>query len=208
MLAFATVAALTLPDGVAQAQTQETHPAIETLQKAIQSFQKTYNGKNPVGALRQTILPHIDVNSIAATTIGPAWKNATNDQKTRYAAELIDTILRQHGRDMADIINGSAEFRKPRAIGNGSPPKVEISMRAVRDNGVPITMEFAMYQTAKGAWRVNGIKIEGISLAQHFRRQFADTLDEGGIEALIERLARENGRKGAALIVAPANKPA
>ncbi len=200
-LGFASVTALTAtgfhPE--AQAQAQQAHPATKTVQDAIAAFKGRYNGSNTASALRASILPHFDMRSIAAGTVGPEWRSASEDQKDRFTQEFTDMVLREYGRKMADMARGKVEFRTPRAVGDGSPPKVALGMEISGAGGAPVSMEYSMYQAGNGSWRINGVRIEGISLTQHFRSQFSAVLEKGGLEGLIGHLAKGNGRAGAAL---------
>jgi phospholipid transport system substrate-binding protein len=64
----------------------------------------------------------------------------------------------------------------------------------VRQSGsAPIEVDYSVERSGSG-WKVFDVVADGMSLVFNFRTSFAQTVDQGGIDALIAPLAKRNGR--------------
>ena len=70
--------------------------------------------------------------------------------------------------------------------------KVKVKMEILQAGGPSIPMTLSMYLNKEEAWKVYDVKIDGISLVTTYRSTFATEIRNGGMEKLIDRLAKRN----------------
>ena len=61
----------------------------------------------------------------------------------------------------------------------------------MQDSGPSIPVNYRVLQEG-AAWKVYDINVDGVSLIQSFRSQFANELNQGGMDQLIAALNKHN----------------
>ena len=61
--------------------------------------------------------------------------------------------------------------------------------------GTPIPIDYRMH-LKDGAWKVYDVTVDGVSMVASNRSSFAEEIQQGGIDALIDRLAQRNRQNG------------
>lgn len=138
----------------------------------------------------ELITPHVDVTTMSRLVLGQHWKKATEDQRTRFAAEFSNLMVRTYARSLLGYDQYQVEFlptvpgkREGRAIvrtelvSSASSSRLPLSFR-MRENG--------------GAWRVVDLIVNGISLVTTYRESFRVQVSGGGLEPLIAQLKEKN----------------
>ena len=65
-------------------------------------------------------------------------------------------------------------------------------MEILQSGGPSIPMALSMYLNKEGEWKVYDVKIDGISLVTNYRSTFATKIRNGGMDKLINSLAKRN----------------
>jgi phospholipid transport system substrate-binding protein len=60
-----------------------------------------------------------------------------------------------------------------------------------RRSGQPVPVSYTLHATP-GGWKAWDVTIEGISYVRNFRNDVGTEVDQTGLQALIERLEKEN----------------
>jgi len=61
----------------------------------------------------------------------------------------------------------------------------------VMNNGSPLELDYRLYKTAQG-WRVYDINVLGAWLIQAYQQQFAEQINQHGVDGLIQFLTQRN----------------
>lgn len=146
------------------------------------------SGKSEEAMLRdfETIFDrYADVPTIAAYTLGPDWRRATPDQRTRYIAAFRTYIARKYGRRFREFIGGEIVVRGARTVPNG----VEVETTAVLVGESPFRVDFWV-SDASGRMAFFNIIIEGVNMLLSERTEILARLDQrgGDIDRLIADL--------------------
>ncbi|HQY22755.1 MAG TPA: ABC transporter substrate-binding protein [Gammaproteobacteria bacterium] len=140
------------------------------------------------------ILPHVDFSEMARWVVGrSAWKSADNATQSAFITEFKTMVVRSYARSLLEYTDQKIEFLPLRgAIEDKQRIKV---LSLIKENGKdPIHMDYNLIRDGND-WKVYDIIVEGISLMQGYRAQFADDIKQGGLKAAIARMHRHNTQR-------------
>lgn len=170
---------------------QTTNQIITTLQKN-QSSLKT-NHRIIYGAIEQHLLPHVDLTGMARSVLGrQAWMKATVAERQAFTKEFTALVIRTYANPLAEYAGETVQFSSLR-----NPPHdrfVRVNSVIIRKNGQRIPLSYSLV-LKNGEWKIYDFNVEGISLLQSFRTQFAQVLQGSDMNTL---LAQMRERKSAA----------
>jgi len=187
-------AALTVAAAVAQAQaiapdvlvrqaSQEVIDAVKA-DKAIQA-----GDANRILALVDTkVMPHLNFEVVTRSAVGPQWRNATPEQRSKLQTEFKTLLVRVYAGALTQVKDHTVEITKTLPVQGSSQVVVQSE---VRSKGEPIKLDYRL-DKFDNAWRIIDVNVGGIWLVQSYRSQFGQVLSGGGIDALITRLVDQN----------------
>jgi phospholipid transport system substrate-binding protein len=183
--AVAPVAAQTTPDALVR---QISVDVIETAKKdpAIQA-----GDLNRIITLVDTkVLPSVNFEVMTRSAVGPQWRQATPEQRTKLQAEFKTLLVRVYAGALTQVKDQSVEVTKTLPVSGSSQVIVQTE---VRGSGEPIKLDYRMDKPADvPAWKIIDVNVAGIWLVQSYRSQFATELTKGGIDGLIAALVERN----------------
>lgn len=195
LLAVATLASLApraawaadeAPDAFIKRLSEETLDAIKA-DKSIQA-----GDLNKVIALVDgKIMPNVNFQKMTAAAVGPAWRQATPEQRTRLQQEFKTLLVRTYAGALAQVSDQTISVKPLR----GSAEDKEIVVRTeVRGRGDPIQLDYRLEKTpGEGAgWKIYNLNVLGAWLVENYRSQFAPEVNAKGIDGLIAALAERN----------------
>lgn len=140
------------------------------------------------------ILPHVDFSEMARWVVGrSAWKSADDATQNAFVSEFKTMVVRSYARSLLEYTDQKIEFLPLRgSIGNKQRIQV---LSLIKDNGKsPVHMDYHLIREGD-VWKVYDIIIEGVSLMQGYRAQFADDIRQGGLRAAIDRMHKHNTQR-------------
>ncbi len=144
------------------------------------------------GIIRRELLPIIDRPTMARAVVGPqAWRSASKESRIAFIQEFTTLVIHTYASAMANYTNETIKFFPVRAAGN---ERVEIKSLIVRKEGPSIPVSYRL-QKSGDQWRIYDFSVDGVSLVQSYRSQFAPHLKKGGLSALIQELKSHNHSK-------------
>jgi len=142
------------------------------------------------------IMPNVNFQRMTASAVGPAWRQATPEQKGRLQDEFKTLLVRSYAGALDQVSDQSVVVRPFR----GSPDDKEVLIRTeVRGQGDPVQLDYRLEKTpGEGAgWKVYNINVLGVWLVDTYRSQFAEEINRKGLDGLIAALADRNKTNGA-----------
>ncbi len=151
------------------------------------------NSSKLYAMVNQQVLPHIDFTEMARWVAGrQAWQASDAETQALFVQELKRLVVRTYAKSLLAYNDQTIEFLPLRAPAGGKE-RIQVSSY-IRDGAKsPIRLDYRLIR-AGGSWRVYDIIIEGVSLMQGYRNQFAEEIRRAGIEGAIEKLRRHNSR--------------
>ena len=144
------------------------------------------------------IMPNVNFQRMTASAIGPAWRSATPEQKTKLQDEFKILLVRTYAGALSQVSDQTISIKPMR----GAAEDKEVVVRTeVKGSGDPIQLEYRMEKTAgEGAgWKIYDLNVLGVWLVQTYKSQFAQEISAKGIDGLVTSLAernKANGKKG------------
>lgn len=147
--------------------------------------------------VNEVIMPNVNFTRMTASATGPAWRRATPEQREKLQAEFKILLERTYAGALREVRDQSVEVKPLRA---GPDDKDVIVRSVVKGRGDPIQLDYRLERTpGQGAgWKIYDLNVLGVWLVDNYRPQFAQQINQGGIDALIGALAQRNQANAAA----------
>lgn len=136
----------------------------------------------------EVVASHFDWPYITRLLLGPYWKQATEEQRERFARAFRNMLIRTYADALLEYHDAARVEWLPAQPGS-TGRDVMVRARLLRDGSKPIPVGFAMLERG-GTWRIYDVIIESSSVATSFRGQFIAEIRANGLESLIQRLER------------------
>jgi len=136
------------------------------------------------------LMPHFDFEKMSKLALGKNWRQANAEQRVRFTEEFRLLLIRTYSTAMLEYTD--EEIRMLPFRDDISRKRVSVPMEVVQPAGPAIPMALSLYQNKQDEWKVYDVKIDGISLVTNYRSSFANDIRQGGMEGLIENLAKRN----------------
>ena len=188
----AAVAADDAPDAVIK---QLSTDVLETI-KADKAIQAGDTGRI-MTLVDNKIMPNVNFARMTAAAVGPAWRQATPEQKTRLQQEFKTLLVRTYSGALAQVSDQTISVKPLRA----SPDDTDVLVRTeVRGKGDPIQLDYRLEKTAGQGmgWKLYNLNVLGVWLVETYRSQFAEQINAKGLDGLIAMLTERNKAGGGA----------
>ena len=192
-LASAAVAADDPPDVMIRRMSEE----VLATAKADQAV-RTGDLRRTIALIDSKVMPNVDFRRMTAAAVGPAWRQATPEQRQRLQDEFKILLARTYAGALSGVGEQTIGILPQRT----SPTDVDAVVRSeIRGRGEPIQLEYRLERTpGQGAgWRIYNVNVLGIWVVETYRNQFAPEINARGIDGLIAAIAERNRANNAGL---------
>jgi len=150
------------------------------------------------------IMPNVNFQRMTASAVGPAWRQATPEQKKRLQDEFKLLLVRTYSGALSQISDETVTVKPLRA----QPTDTDVVVRSeIRGRGDPIQLEYRLEKTPGDGtgWKIYNLNVLGVWLVETYRSQFTQEINTKGVDGLIASLTERNrvnnagganGRKG------------
>ncbi len=137
------------------------------------------------------VMPHVNFERMTASAVGPAWRQATPEQKKRLQDEFKTLLVRTYSGALAQVSDQVITVKPFRAA---AEDKEVIVRTEIRGGGDPIQLDYRLEKTpgAGAGWKIYNLNVLGIWLVETYRSQFAQEINAKGIDGLITALTERN----------------
>lgn len=140
------------------------------------------------------IVPHADLDEMSKRVLPPrTWNSATSTQRSVFEHEFTTTLVRTYASALAQYKDQTIKFFPVRG-GYAGRQTVRVNSQIIRSNGPSISVVYSLVSRG-GEWRLYDMTVEGVSMLESFRSQFADQLARGNMESLINVLKQHNAAR-------------
>lgn len=143
--------------------------------------------------MEQKIAPHFDFPRMTRLAVGRPWREATPEQRSALIQEFRILLIRSYASAFTMYKGIFVEYRPLRP--GGDPAEATVNTQIRLPGGVqPISVDYDM-QLGDDGWKVFDVRIDGASLIINYRNVFAQEIQRGGIEGLLNSLVQKNSGK-------------
>jgi phospholipid transport system substrate-binding protein len=182
------------PDALIKQLSTDVLETIKT-DKAIQA-----GDTNKIITLVDTkIMPNVNFPRMTAAAVGPAWRQASAEQKARLQEEFKTLLVRTYSGALAQVSEQTISIKPLRA---GADDADVVVRTEVRGKGDPIQLDYRLEKTpgVGAGWKIYNLNVMGVWLVETYRSQFATEINAKGLDGLIatltERNKANNAKKG------------
>lgn len=144
---------------------------------------------------RQILLPHIAVPTMARLALGrDAWQSATPAQQQQFTQQFTTLMIRTYSTALASYTNQVVQYYPIRG-GYAGQQQVQVNSRILQSGGPAIPVSYKLVLLG-GQWKVYDFSVDGVSLVQSFRSQFAQQINKGGMSGLLAAMSSHNTNRG------------
>ena len=137
------------------------------------------------------VVPHADLDYMARRVLpAQTWNQASAGQRHEFEREFTTLLVRTYASALADYTDQTVRFYPVRG-GYAGRSTIQVNSEIVRTDGPSIPVNYSLVQ-AGSQWRLFDMTVEGISMLESFRSQFADKLSQGNMSDLIAALKQHN----------------
>ena len=138
--------------------------------------------------VNKQILPYTDFRRTTQLAMGRAWRQATPQQQDQMVEQFKMLLIRTYSGALSQFRDQQVQFKPFRA----APTDTDVVVRSqVINNGQPVELDYRLYKTPQG-WRVYDLNVAGAWLIQAYQQQFAQKINESGVNGLIQFLTDRN----------------
>ncbi len=185
-LLISTVNAETSPVPMLQKTAQEIIDTLKVNQGHLKTDNRIINQ-----AIQRYLLPHVDIEGMSRSVLGgQVWTKATASEKQAFSHVFTELIIRTYASPLAEYSGETVNFMPVR--GEIDAHFLRVNSVISRPNGQRIPLSYNLVSKS-GDWKIYDLSVEGISLLQSFKLQFANILQQGTIKDLINQM-RANKR--------------
>lgn len=140
--------------------------------------------------VNEHILPYVNFQKTTRLAAGRYWRQATEQQRTALADAFRGTLVRTYSGALTRVTSGTTVTALPF---RGDPKSDDVVVRTLisQPNGQPVGVDYRLEKTPQG-WKIYDMNVEGIWLIENYRNQFAQQINQNGIDGLIQALNQRN----------------
>lgn len=147
-------------------------------------------------AVQRYLLPNVDVSGMSRSVLGrQAWSKASASERKQFATAFTQLVIRTYASPLAEYTDETIKFLPIR--GSLSSRFLRVNSVIVRSNGQNIPLSYSLV-SKNGTWKIYDLSVEGVSLLQSFRSQFAEALRSSSMQDLIKQMNQRSSVKKAA----------
>ena len=142
----------------------------------------------------EMIFPHFDFGIMSQFVLGATWKGTPPDKQAAFVEQFRRLLVRTYATALLEYSDQRVEY--PPAPPANNPQTATVRQDIVQSVGKVLPIVYRLHNKT-GEWKVFDVEVDGISLVKTFKSSFAQTLNEGGIDKLLENLTTKNKDLGA-----------
>lgn len=185
-----TGSAFAVEDPVAMLQ-NVTNKVIHELKTHRSEIRK--NRSQVVKLAERHILPYVDFAEMGRWVVGRnAWSQTDPETKSAFVHEFKNLVVSSYAGSLLNYTDQEIEYL-PLRNDPESEDRIQVSSLIKESGKAPVHLDYRLIRNGD-SWKVYDILVEGVSLAQGYRAQFADDVKNGGVAEVVRTLKDRKGR--------------
>ena len=140
---------------------------------------------------RALLLEHFNVPEIGKYVLGRYWRSATEEERAEYLELFEDYLVVSYARRFAEYTGEKFEVSSSRTESSGLEL---VRSFVITDGGEKAKLDWIL-ERQDGSLQILDIKVEGLSLSETHRSEFASVIQNSGgkVAGLIDALRKKTG---------------
>tara|TARA_A100001015_G_C14931986_1_gene688832 strand:- start:781 stop:1374 length:594 start_codon:yes stop_codon:yes gene_type:complete len=137
--------------------------------------------------IHRVLIPHVNQIRMAQYVVGRQhWQQATSAERSLFVQCFTDVLIRTYAHALKVYSSHKIKFYQRRKVNQGI---ANVYATVTPTQGPVFEVVYQMLYE-RGAWRIIDFSVDGVSLIHSYQEQFAETLSQGGLNALIQLLQK------------------
>jgi len=137
----------------------------------------------------EIVFDKFDFHRMSPRILGRGWRAATPAQKEQFIAQFKTYLLHAYASALTAYKGQKIEYlpirtKKDRAI--------KVQTRVQLTQAAPVEVDYVLFLSREGAWKIVDMMVEGISLVVTHRSSFQSTMKKKGLAGLIAEIDARN----------------
>lgn len=145
------------------------------------------NREKLISVINSVFRPHFDVDYAAILVLGQHAREATPEQRAKFAKAFYDSITRRYAQGLLNYTSGVVKVL-PVAANDLNAKRSVVRTQVATGDGKTVSVDFVFRKTASGEWKAYDVVIEGISYITNYRNQVDAEIRKVGLDQLIKNL--------------------
>ncbi|MGE0822417.1 MAG: phospholipid-binding protein MlaC [Candidatus Binatia bacterium] len=135
--------------------------------------------------VKDLVLPHFDMQDLAARTLGPYWSQLTASQRQEFVPLVSDLVERSYDATIDQYAQEVQLIYDQQRVG-GSFAEVDTRV-LVPTTGRSLSLDYFLH-LVNGQWLIYDVQIDNVSLAMNYRNQFSRIISASSFGDLVQRI--------------------
>jgi len=139
----------------------------------------------------EKVMPYLNFQRMTKEAIGPAWRDASAEQRKRLETEFKTLLVRTYAGAMSQAKNLRFKIKPLRA----DPADKEVVVRTqILGRGDPVQLDYRLEKTpgVGSGWKIYNLNAAGFWMVESFHGQFKPEINAKGLDGLISTLTERN----------------
>jgi phospholipid transport system substrate-binding protein len=140
--------------------------------------------------VNQYLLPYVNFEKTTRLAAGRHWREANATQQSALTEAFRGTLVRTYSGALRQVTPQTSITIMP-FRGDANADDVVVRTQIRQPNTEPVPVDYRLEKTPQG-WKVYDLNVMGVWLIQNYRNQFAQQIQQGGVDGLIKALSSRN----------------
>lgn len=158
---------------------------------------KTHLKNDPTiiqNAVQRYLLPYIDVSGMSRSVLGrQIWQQTSSSERQQFSKEFTQLVIRTYARPLTEYTDETIKFLPIKTSLDNK--FLRVNSIIIRSRGQNIALNYSLV-AKNDTWKIYDFSVEGISLLQSFRSQFASALKQSSMQEIIQKLRQSSQKVG------------
>ena len=136
--------------------------------------------------VEREVLPHVNFRKMTSAAVGPQWRQANEAQRDKLQEAFKGMLIRTYAGALSQVSDQTVVVKPLRAAAGDTDVLVRTE---VHGQGEPVALDFRLEKKPGEGWKIYNLNVLGIWMVETYRTQFAQELNQGGIDGLIQALS-------------------
>lgn len=142
-----------------------------------------------VALVDSKVMPYVNFQGMTASAVGPAWRQATPEQRKRLQDEFKALLVQTYAGALINVKDNTISVKPLRAAADSTAVTVRTE---ILGRGEPVQLDYRLEKIAGEGWKINNLNVLGVWLVETYRSQFRSEINSKGIDGLITTLTDMN----------------
>lgn len=181
-----TVSAASSPVAMLQSATDQVLTELSVNKATLQTKPEVVRS-----IINRCLLPHLALDNMARSAVSKdAWSQATSAQRQQFTQQFKKLLINTYSSALASYKDQKVQYLPMRSDTNNSA-YTQVESKIIRNDGPPISVNYQLVLIGE-QWLVYDFSVNGVSMLNSFRSQFADKLAQKGMDGFIKSLTEHN----------------